>query len=266
MEVAKSRSWLITGGCGALHDGTSPDGSPAQQTITHIHQAYGQEYQLPNTTAHNETCANIANAMWNWRILLLTGEARFADVMELVFYNSALAGISLDGKKFFYTNTLRQEAELPFELRWSRTREPHIPYSFCCPPNIVRVIAEAGSYAYGLSDDRLWAHLYGSNVLSTTLPNGTSLKLTQKTDYPWDGHVTITIDEVDSSEFAIMLRIPGWTPTAWCRTTACPPGAPSLDRGGCTRPAWRYCPTADCSPRRSTCWPPRCPPRFLPGP
>ena len=142
----------ITGGCGALHDGASPDGSPEQQTITRVHQAYGREYQLPNTTAHNETCANIANAMWNWRMLLLTGEARFADVMELVFYNSALAGISLDGKKFFYTNTLRQVDDLPYELRWSKTRAPYIS-CFCCPPNLVRMIAEVNGYAYSLSDE-----------------------------------------------------------------------------------------------------------------
>jgi DUF1680 family protein len=147
---------------------------------------------------------------WNWRMLSITGDARFADIVELVLYNSALSGISLDGKRFFYTNTLRQETELPFELRWSRTREPHIPCSFCCPPNIVRTIAEVGSYVYSLSDDGMWVHLYGSNVLDTKLTNGTKLKFTQKTDYPWDGRITLTLDVPETSEFAIMLRIPGW--------------------------------------------------------
>jgi DUF1680 family protein len=209
-----SQKMYVTGACGAVYDGASPDGSSDHFSIKLTHQAYGREYQLPNITAYNETCANLGNLFWNWRMLSITGDARFADIVELVLYNSALSGISLDGTRFFYTNTLRQEAELPFELRWSRTREPHIPYSFCCPPNIVRVIAEAGSYAYSLSDDGVWAHLYGSNELSTTLPNGNPLKLTQKTEYPWDGHVTIRIDEADSSEFAIMLRIPGWAPAA----------------------------------------------------
>ncbi|MCB9136821.1 MAG: glycoside hydrolase family 127 protein [Caldilineaceae bacterium] len=204
-----TQKMYITGGCGALYDGASPDGSEAQSTITRVHQAYGREYQLPNTSAHNETCANIANAMWNWRMLLLTGEARYADVMELVFYNSALAGISLDGKKFFYTNTLRQLDDLPYELRWSRTREPYIS-CFCCPPNLVRMIAEVNGYAYALAEDALWIHLYGSNRLTTATAAGDLLQLRQETDYPWDGHVTLTVEQPAASIQALMLRIPGW--------------------------------------------------------
>lgn len=200
----------VTGACGALYDGASPDGSSDHFSIHKTHQAYGREYQLPNVTAYNETCANLGNLFWNWRMLAMTGEARFADIVELVLYNSALSGISLDGTRFFYTNTLRQEAELPFELRWSRTREPHIPLSFCCPPNIARVIAEAGSYAYSLSDDGVWAHLYGSSVLNAELADGTSLKLTQQSDYPWDGQVKIRIDIPAPANFAVHLRIPGW--------------------------------------------------------
>ncbi|HRW05617.1 MAG TPA: glycoside hydrolase family 127 protein, partial [Caldilineaceae bacterium] len=204
-----TQKMYITGGCGALYDGASPDGSPAQGTITRIHQAYGREYQLPNATAHNETCANIANAMWNWRMLLLTGEARFADIMELVFYNSALAGISLDGKKFFYTNTLRQVDDLPFELRWSRTRTPYIS-CFCCPPNLVRMIAEVNGYAYSLSDDALWVHLYGSNELNTVTADGESLRVTQESNYPWEGKITLTVERPAAAVQALMVRIPGW--------------------------------------------------------
>ena len=200
----------VTGACGALYDGASPDGSSDHFSIQKTHQAYGREYQLPNATAYNETCANLANLFWNWRMLAMTGEARFADIVELVLYNSALSGISLDGTRFFYTNTLRQEAELPFELRWSRTREPHIPLSFCCPPNIVRVIAEAGSYAYSLSDDGVWAHLYGSSIFTASLNNGIHVKLTQQTDYPWDGSVKINFDVPSPANFAVHLRIPGW--------------------------------------------------------
>jgi DUF1680 family protein len=203
----------ITGGCGALYDGASPDGSPAQHTITRVHQAYGRAYQLPNSTAHNETCANIANAMWNWRMLLLTGEARFADVMELVFYNSALAGISLDGKKFFYTNTLRQVDDLPYKLRWSRTRSEYIS-CFCCPPNLVRMIAEVNGYAYSLSTDALWVHLYGSSVLETTTASGDTLQVTQESSYPWDGSIRLTIDRPTSSVRVLMVRIPGWAKSA----------------------------------------------------
>jgi DUF1680 family protein len=107
------------------------------------------------------------------------------------FWNSSstterLAGVSLDGKRFFYTNTLRQLDQMPVPLRWSRQREPWIS-CFCCPPNIVRTIAEASSYAYGRSDDAIWVHLYGSSTLDTELSAGGRLKLTQTTDYPWDG-------------------------------------------------------------------------------
>lgn len=192
----------LTGGCGALYDGASPDGSPEQSTITRVHQSYGREYQLPNLTAYNETCANIGNVLWNWRMLNITGEARFADILELVLYNSALSSIGLDGKTFFYTNTLRQLDDLPFDLRWSRQREPYIS-CFCCPPNIARTIAEVASYAYSLSEEGVWVNLYGSNALETP-----HYKLRQETNYPWDGQVKITIEK--PGEFGLMLRIPGW--------------------------------------------------------
>ena len=199
----------ITGATGALYDGASPYGAKDQKSISRVHQAYGREYQLPNTTAHNETCANVANAMWNWRMLQISGDARFADVMELVIYNGALSGISLDGKKFFYTNTLRQVEDLPFELRWSRKREPYIS-CFCCPPNIVRMIAQVGNYAYSLTDDGVCVTLYGSSVLDTVLADGSPVRLSQQTDYPWDGRVRITVSVPQSKEFSILLRIPGW--------------------------------------------------------
>ncbi|MCJ7544735.1 MAG: glycoside hydrolase family 127 protein [Phycisphaerae bacterium] len=203
----------ITGGCGALYDGASHDGAKDQAVITRVHQAYGREYQLPNLTAHNETCANIGQALWNWRMLRLTGEARFADVLERVLYNSMLSGISLDGKRFFYTNALRRVAQMPFELRWSRTREPFLS-CFCCPPNVVRMIAQSGRWAYSTSPDGLWVHLYGGNVLATQLPDGSAVTLTQQSDYPWDGAVKITIEAGPKRAFGLMLRIPGWAESA----------------------------------------------------
>lgn len=144
----------ITGGCGALYDGASPDGSKDQKSMTRIHQAYGRNYQLPNTTAHNETCANIGNVLWNWRMFLLTGEARFIDVLELALYNSVLSGVSLEGKDYFYTNPLRGTDPLPTALRWSRERVPFVT-SYCCPPNIVRTVAATNRYAYAKSHDTI---------------------------------------------------------------------------------------------------------------
>ena len=142
-------------------------------------------------------------------MLQITGEARFADVLELSLYNAVLAGISLDGTRFFYTNTLRQLDPMPVDLRWSRQREPFIS-CFCCPPNVVRTIAEVGSYAYGRSDDKVWVHLYGGNTLDTELADGGRLRLTQETDYPWDGRVTITVEAAPERPCSLMLRIPGW--------------------------------------------------------
>jgi uncharacterized protein len=199
----------ITGGCGALYDGASPDGSKDQKSITRVHQAYGRNYQLPNVTAHSETCANIGNVLWNWRMFLATGEARFVDVMELALYNSVLSGASLDGTNFFYTNPLRVTDPLPNALRWPRTRVPFLS-SFCCPPNLVRTIAESSGYAYARSSGTVWVNLYGSSTVRTEGADGQILRLTQDTEYPWSGRVRIRIDECGDREFALNLRIPGW--------------------------------------------------------
>jgi DUF1680 family protein len=199
----------ITGGCGALFDGASPDGAKDQKHITRVHQAYGRNYQLPNETAHNETCANIGNVLWNWRMFLATGEARYADVLELALYNSVLSGMSLDGTNFCYVNPLRSANPPSVKLRWSHQRTPFLS-SFCCPPNLLRTIAESARYAYAKSEDAIWVNLYGGNSLETELSGKGRVVIRQRTDYPWNGHVWITIDEAPRSEFAVRLRIPGW--------------------------------------------------------
>ncbi len=200
----------ITGGCGALYDGASPDAAKDQKSITRVHQAYGRNYQLPNTTAHNETCANIGNVLWNWRMFLVTGESRFIDVLELALYNSVLSGGSLDGTNFCYVNPLRSTEPLPTSLRWPQHRTPFIS-TFCCPPNLFRTIAEVAGYAYSKSNDVLWINLYGANNLSTTLSSGQALKLSEQTEYPWNGIVRLRIDECSIDPFALKLRIPGWS-------------------------------------------------------
>ncbi len=210
----------ITGGCGALYDGAAPDGSKGQTNITRIHQAYGRNFQLPNITAHNETCANIGNALWNWRMFLATGEAKFMDVVELEFYNSVLSGVSLDGTNFFYTNPLRVTEPLPVNLRWPRTRVPFVS-SFCCPPNLVRTIAESAGYAYAKSGDAIWVNLYGGNSLVTELA-GKKIKLSQQTDYPWNGRVRIKIKACGKKEFSLKLRVPGWANGASVRVNNSP--------------------------------------------
>jgi DUF1680 family protein len=204
-----TRKLYLTGACGALYDGASPDGSKDQKQIARVHQAYGRDYQLPNSAAHNETCAAVGNILWNWRMLQITGDAKYADVLERTLYNALLAGVSLDGKRFFYTNTLRQLDTMPAALRWSRSREEWIS-SYCCPPNVARTIAEINGYAYGRSERGVWLHLYGGSTLDTTLADGRRVKLKQETDYPWDDKVKVTVESAPSGELSLFLRVPGW--------------------------------------------------------
>lgn len=204
-----TRKMYLTGACGALYDGASPDGSKDQKQIARVHQAYGRDYQLPNSTAHNETCAAIGNVLWNWRMLQIKGEAKYADVLELTLYNALLAGMSLDGKKFFYTNSLRQLDTMPAQLRWSRQREEWIS-CYCCPPNVARTVAQVGGYAYGRSDRGVWVHLFGGSTLDTALPDGRRVRLKQETDYPWDGRVKVTIESAPPDDLSLFLRVPGW--------------------------------------------------------
>lgn len=209
------RKMYITGACGALYDGVSPDGTSYEPTdVQKIHQAYGRDYQLPNHTAHGETCANIGNVLWNWRMLQLTGDARYTDVMELALYNSVLSGISLDGKNFLYTNPLSVSDDLPFQQRWSKDRVGYIALSNCCPPNVVRTVAEVGSYLYNVSDKGLWFNLYGGSDLATTLADGSKIKLKQTTTYPWDETVSISLQEAPRKAFSMFFRIPGWCKNA----------------------------------------------------
>jgi len=207
------RKVYITGATGALYDGASPDGSRSHSSIQLVHQAYGRPYQLPNVTAYNESCAIVGLILWNWRMLAITGQACYADQIELAYYNGLLSTISLDGKKFFYTNPLGRVDELPFELRWSRRREPYIN-CFCCPPNTVRTIAEIAAYAYSISNEGLWINLYGGNELNTQLADGSPLRLKQQTDYPWEGMINITLEDTPQREFSVYLRIPGWAQNA----------------------------------------------------
>lgn len=200
----------ITGMTGALYDGASPDGSTDHHAIETVHQAYGRDWQLPNVTAYNETCATIGYAMWLWRLLAITGDAGYADLFEKVLYNGILPSISLEGTHYFYVNPLRKLEAYSWPLRWSRTREPNIQLSFCCPPNVVRTLAEVQNYVYSLSDDTLWVHLYGANQLDTRWKNNDRIRLRQETAYPWKGDVRLVIEEAPETPVSLKLRIPGW--------------------------------------------------------
>lgn len=197
-----TKRMFITGAAGPHHFGLS-------KNKDFVSESFGKDYELPNLGAYNETCANIGDAMFNWRMFLTSGDARFADVMELIWYNSALAGISDDGKNFFYTNPLKHVVGHPNTTKDNGIRQPSLSV-FCCPPNIIRTIANMHTYAYTTSDKGVWVNLYGGNTLDTKLQDGTNIKLNQVSNYPWEGLVKITVDIEKSKDFSIMLRIPAW--------------------------------------------------------
>ncbi|HUT91319.1 MAG TPA: glycoside hydrolase family 127 protein [Thermoguttaceae bacterium] len=202
-----TRRMYVTGAVGSFRNGTSSRGD-------FVHEAFGRDYELPSRTAYCETCSNIGGAMWSRRMLGLTGEAKYADLMELVLYNSMLSAVAADGKGFFYANPLK------WDDRTEGLSHHHTPVRwathgcFCCPPQVIRTIAKLHGWAYGASKEGVWVHLYGGNELRTELPHGTAVRLAQETDYPWDGRVRITVHEAPSTELALMLRIPGWAEQA----------------------------------------------------
>lgn len=223
----------ITGGCGALYDGASPAGTPWQDELSRVHQAYGMPYQLPNTTAHNESCANIGMIFWSERMLALTGDARYADVIEQIAYNSLLASVSLAGSEYFYTNALRQVRDLPYPLRRpgdtglhpvpapppsdERLRQRYLS-CFCCPPNIARTLARFHERAASVSAEGLFIHQYGGSEISVASEDGTSsLSLREDGDYPWSERIAFTVTDAAGSGLPVHVRIPGWSDGATLR-------------------------------------------------
>ena len=210
-EDIVTRKMYINGACGALYDGTSPDGTNYKpDSIQKVHQSFGRPYQLPQSTAHNETCANIGNMLMNWRMFEATGESKYTDIVENCFFNSILCGISLDGTKYFYTNPLRISKDLPYTLRWPKERKDYIS-CFCCPPNTLRTLCEVQDYAYSIAKDGIYVNLYGDNELNISTNEIGNISLSQKSDYPWDGNITFKFNKVKKSKsFAMKLRIPAW--------------------------------------------------------
>lgn len=205
----------ITGGCGALYNGASPYGNFFRHQL--IHQAYGYEYQLPNLTAYNETCASIGYILWAYRMFQLEPKAEYFDAVERAMLNVNLAAVSLDGRKFFYENMLRREKHLDYELIWPTTRSEYIE-SYCCPPNLARTVAESGEYAYCCSKDTLWLGMYGENSAEVSLPNGAHFTIEQKTGYPYDGLICFTIHPAGRIPFKLNLRIPSWAESGSIKT------------------------------------------------
>ncbi|KXX66600.1 glycoside hydrolase family 127 protein [Flammeovirga sp. SJP92] len=200
-----NKKMYVTGAVGQAHYGASTNRDK-------IEEGFIDAYMMPNMTAYNETCANVCNSMFSYRMLGLHGESKYADIMELVLYNSGLSGISLEGKDYFYSNPLRMvHGSRDYSKHNTETpeREPYLE-CFCCPPNIVRTIAKSANWAYSLSKDGVAVNLYGSNRLDTKLTDGSQIILNQVTNYPWEGTVNITVEKAKKQPFDVMLRIPKW--------------------------------------------------------
>ncbi|HZK94254.1 MAG TPA: glycoside hydrolase family 127 protein [Prolixibacteraceae bacterium] len=179
-----SKKLYITGGIGSRAQG----------------EGFGPNYELPNMTAYCETCASIANVYWNYRLFLNDGNSKYFDVLERTLYNGVISGVSLSGDKFFYDN--------PLESVHNHNRAPWFGCA-CCPGNITRFMASVPGYVYTTDEHNIYVNLFAGGNASIALGNDT-IKLSQKTRYPWDGKVTIVIKNVGTESFGLKIRIPGW--------------------------------------------------------
>jgi uncharacterized protein len=163
-------------------------------------EGFTTDYDLPNVDAYCETCASVGMVLWNQRMNLLTGEAKYIDVLERSLYNAALDGLSLNGDRFFYGNPLGSPGQYE-RSEWFGTA--------CCPANIARLVGSVGNYVYNRSKDAVWINLF---VASSTMlvMNDDVVRIEQKTNYPWDGRVSIKISPQTEKDFDVYIRVPGW--------------------------------------------------------
>lgn len=206
-ESVTQKKMYVTGAVGQTHYGASVNRDM-------IEEGFIDDYMMPNLTAYNETCANLCNAMFSFRMLGIHGDAKYADIIELVMHNSGMSGISDDGKHYFYANPLRminntRDYDAHADVTETPNREGYLD-CFCCPPNLVRTISNLSGWAYSTAENGVYVNLYGGNKLATTMRDGSALKLSQDTEYPWKGLVKLTIEECKSAAFDICLRVPGW--------------------------------------------------------
>jgi hypothetical protein len=180
-QSATERRSFVTGGMGSSHH----------------NEGFTSDYDLPTYGAYQESCATISLAMLAHRLGLLHGDARYIDVAERALYNAVLAGVSLDGTRFFYVN--------PLASMGTHHREPWYDTA-CCPPNLARIVAGLGGYAYATAERDVYVNLFVQGTADTGLA-----RLEVMTEYPWDGRITITLREPKTSSFALRVRVPGWS-------------------------------------------------------
>ncbi|MCL2104988.1 MAG: glycoside hydrolase family 127 protein [Kiritimatiellaeota bacterium] len=191
-ENVVSKKLYITGGIGATHRG----------------EAFGKNYELPNLTAYNETCAAIANVYWNHRLFLLHGDAKYYDVLERTLYNGLISGVSLDGGSFFYPNPLESDGKYKFN-KDNNTRQPWFGCA-CCPSNLARFIPSLPGYVYAVKENSVYVNLFLSNTAELDV-NGAKLDIEQTSGYPWNGDVRIAVNPRGEQQAMVLkVRIPGW--------------------------------------------------------
>ncbi len=183
-EDVVHRNMYITGGIGSSGN----------------NEGFSVDYDLPNEQAYCETCASVGMVFWNQRMNLLTGESKYFDVLERSLYNGALDGLSLSGDRFFYGNPLASNGK-HFRREWFGTA--------CCPANIARLVSSLGDYIYNKSNEAIWVNLYVSSQTKLTMGK-TPVVIEQKSNYPWDGEVTVSVTPDKKSKFSLRLRLPGW--------------------------------------------------------
>lgn len=183
-ENIVSRKLYITGGIGATNRG----------------EAFGKNYELPNMTAYNETCAAIGNVYVNYRLFLLHGESKYFDVLERTLYNGLIDGVSMDGGGFFYPNPLESDGQ--------HRRQAWFGCA-CCPSNICRFLPSLPGYVYAVKDRDVYVNLFLSNSVNMQVA-GKKVAISQDTRYPWDGDIAIRVDNNKAGAFAMKIRIPGW--------------------------------------------------------
>jgi uncharacterized protein len=186
-----SKKMYVQGGVGAIGDG----------------ERFGDNYELPNATAYNETCAAIAQVFWNERMFLLHGDSKYIDVLEKTLYNGFISGVGLDGKSFFYTNAMQIKNSFSHP-DMEATRSGWFPCS-CCPTNVVRLMPSIPGYVYAQQNDKLYANLFIAGTTSLKI-NGNEVSIIQQNNYPWSGDLKFTINPKSSFNFSMLIRIPGW--------------------------------------------------------
>ncbi|MGZ8554082.1 MAG: glycoside hydrolase family 127 protein, partial [Chitinophagaceae bacterium] len=185
------KKMYVQGGVGAIGSG----------------ERYGSNYELPNETAYNETCAAISNVYWNYRMFLLHGDAKYMDVLEKILYNGLISGIGLDGKSFFYTNAMQVRNSMAHK-DMEAARSGWFECS-CCPTNLVRLIPSVPGYMYGQKDDNLFVNLFIAGSAAITMGNK-KINIVQENNYPWDGALSFTISPTSTAAFNLLVRLPGW--------------------------------------------------------